>query len=95
MGYDVYILARRPNGTLYVGATNDLLRRVNEHREGLLDGFTKRHAVKRLVYFEHFDRIEPAIQREKTIKHWSRAWKINPIERSNPHRADLRAGLSG
>ncbi len=95
MSYYVYILASRPHGTLYVGVTNDLIRRVYEHREGQVDGFTKTHGVKRLVYFEHFDQIKPAIQREKTIKHWSRAWKINLIERSNPQWIDLWVGLSG
>ena len=95
MGYYVYILASRPHGTLYVGVTNDLIRRVYEHREGLVDGFTKTHGVKRLVYFERFDQIEPAIQREKTIKHWSRAWKVNLIERSNPQWIDLWIGLRG
>ncbi len=95
MSYYVYILASRPHGMLYVGVTNDLIRRVYEHREGQVDGFTKTHGVKRLVYFEHFDQIKPAIQREKTIKHWSRAWKINLIERSNPQWIDLWVGLSG
>ena len=95
MGYYVYILASRPQGTLYVGVTNDLVRRVYEHREGVVDGFTKTHGVKQLVYYEQFDQIEPAIQREKTIKHWSRDWKINLIERDNPHWTDLWGSLSG
>ncbi len=95
MSYYVYILASRPHGTLYVGVTNDLVRRVYEHREGLVDGFTKTHGVKCLVYFELYDEIEPAIQTEKTIKHWSRAWKVNLIERDNPHWTDLWDGLSG
>jgi len=93
--YYVYVLASRPHGTLYIGVTNDLLRRVYEHREGLVDGFTKTHGVKRLVYYECYDQIEPAIQREKTMKHWSRAWKINVIERDNPRWIDLWDGLSG
>jgi putative endonuclease len=82
--YYVYILASRPQGTLYIGVTNDLVRRVYEHREGLVDGFTERRGVKRLVYFECYDQVEFAIQREKTMKHWPRAWKINVIERDNP-----------
>ena len=66
MVYYVYIMASRPNGTLYIGMTNDLVRRVYEHKEGLADGFTKRHGVKTLVYFESHDRADQAIQREKT-----------------------------
>jgi len=93
VGYYVYILASRPQGTLYIGVTNDLIRRVYEHREGLVDGFTKSHGVKTLVYFECHDSIERAIQREKTMKHWSRAWKIALIERENPQWSDLWPGL--
>jgi putative endonuclease len=74
-GFWVYILANRRNGTLYIGVTNDLIRRVFEHREGLADGFTKRCGVKMLVYFERHDTVAGAIQREKNIKHWSRKWK--------------------
>ena len=89
MAYYVYILASQPNGTLYIGVTNDLVRRVHEHREDLADGFTKRHRVKTLVYYEAYDRIEQAIQREKNMKHWSRAWKVELIERDNPLWSDL------
>lgn len=95
MAYYVYILANRKNGTLYIGMTNDLVRRVYEHRESLADGFTKRHGVKSLVYFETLDRAEDAIQREKTLKHWPREWKINRIERDNPHWEDLYDGICG
>ena len=95
MPYYVYILASRPQGTLYMGVTNDLVRRVYEHREGLVDGFTRTHGVKRLVYFEPHDDIARAIQREKTMKHWSRAWKITLIERDNPYWNDLWHGLNG
>ena len=95
MQYCVYILASQPHGTLYIGVTNDLMRRVYEHREGLVDGFTKTHGVKRLVYYECHERIERAIQREKTMKHWSRAWKIALIERENPQWVDLWGGLNG
>ncbi len=95
MTYYVYILASRPQGTLYIGVTNDLIRRTYEHREGLVDGFTKRHNVKTLVYYELHDSIERAIQRERTMKHWSRAWKIALIERGNPQWSDLWHGLSG
>jgi putative endonuclease len=89
MAYYVYIMASRRNGTLYIGVTNDLVRRVYEHREGLGDGFTKRHGVKTLVYFVIFEGIEQAIQREKTMKRWIRAWKLNQIERDNPTWRDL------
>jgi len=89
MGYWVYILASAPGGTLYVGVTNDPIRRTYEHREGLVPGFTKKYAVKRLVYYETYDQIEPAIQREKNIKHWSREWKIDLIVSMNPEWRDL------
>jgi len=68
----VYILTNRPNGTLYTGVTADLVRRVWEHREGIADGFSKKHGIKLLVYFESYDDITVAIQREKNIKHWPR-----------------------
>ena len=71
----VYFMTNKPNGILYVGVTNDIARRAYEHREGLLPGFTKRYGLKRLVYIEPFESIVDAIQREKTIKHWPRAWK--------------------
>ena len=94
MTYYVYILASRPHGTLYVGVTNDLVRRVSEHREGVVDGFTRRHGVKCLVYFEMHEDIEEAIKREKTLKRWRRAWKITLIEGENPQWIDLWGSLS-
>jgi putative endonuclease len=78
-----------PNGTLYVGVTSDLVRRVTEHRDGVAEGFTKQHGLKRLVYFEFHDEIIVAIQREKTMKHWPRRWKVNLILKDNPSWADL------
>jgi putative endonuclease len=87
-GY-VYILASAPNGVLYVGVTSDLVRRIYEHRNGLVPGFTKKYAVKRLVYFEQYEDIQTAIQREKSIKHWSRAWKVGLILAGNPDWYDL------
>src|SRR5437868_11065761 len=87
-GY-VYILTNRPNGILYVGVTSDLVRRVFEHRSGFVAGFTKRYGLKRLVYFERFDDIRDAIQREHNIKHWSRAWKVRTIVAANPDWDDL------
>ena len=89
MTYWVYILASKPGGTLYVGVTNNLIRRVYEHREGLAEGFSKRYGVKMLVYFEPHESIEAAIQREKNIKHWPRVWKIDLIEAANPEWRDL------
>ncbi len=89
MTYWVYILANRPGGTLYVGVTNDLVRRVHEHREGLAESFTKRYGVKKLVYFEAHDTIIAALQREKNIKHWSREWKIDLIVAKNPDWLDF------
>jgi putative endonuclease len=85
----VYILASRPRGTLYVGITNDLIRRVYEHREALADGFTKEHGVKTLVYYGQHAIAISAIQREKNIKHWSRKWKIDLICSMNPGWCDL------
>jgi putative endonuclease len=76
MTYWVYILASGPGGTLYVGVTNNLVRRVYEHREGLADGFTKRYHIKTLVYFEPHETIAVALQREKNIKHWSRGGRL-------------------
>jgi putative endonuclease len=89
MTYWVYILASKPGGTLYVGVTNNLIKRVYEHREGLVDGFTKRYDVKMLVYFEVHETIAIALQREKNIKHWSREWKIDLVVASNPEWHDL------
>ncbi len=87
--YWLYILASRPRGTLYVGMTNDLVRLVHEHREGLADGFTKEHAVKMLVYFEQHATAIAAIQREKNIKRWPRKWKVDLICSMNPDWRDL------
>ncbi|HEY4135648.1 MAG TPA: GIY-YIG nuclease family protein [Alphaproteobacteria bacterium] len=89
MGGYVYILASDRNGTLYVGVTSDLVRRIHEHREDAIDGFTKRYGVKRLVHYEQYDDIQTAIQREKNLKRWIRDWKITLIERSNPDWLDL------
>ncbi len=89
MSYWLYILANRPGGALYVGVTNDLIRRVYEHRAGLVPGFTKRYDIKLLVYYEHYDTPAAAIQREKNIKHWLREWKIDLIISMNPKWRDL------
>ncbi len=85
----VYIVASRNNGTLYVGVTSDLARRAFEHREGAIEGFTRRHSVKRLVWYEEHPTAEAAIRREKAIKDWNRQWKIDLIEAANPEWNDL------
>ncbi len=89
MSYWVYILASKPHGTLYVGMTSELVQRIYQHREGLVEGFTKRYKVKRLVYFEQHATALAAIAREKSIKRWSRAAKFAVIEDLNPHSRDL------
>ena len=85
----VYILASKRNGTLYIGVTSDLRKRIWEHREGFVDGFTKQYNVHRLVYYELFADMYNAITREKRLKKWRRAWKIRLIEEKNPHWDDL------
>lgn len=85
----VYILASRRNGTLYVGVTNNLIRRVWEHKQNLTDGFTKKYTVHTLVYYELYSDILHAIAREKEIKKWKRRWKLQLIEKNNPDWKDL------
>jgi putative endonuclease len=87
--YYVYILASRPGGALYVGMTNDLVRRVYQHRNNIIEGHTKNYNIHRLVYFEVYSTARDAIQREKNIKHWPRAWKTRLILESNPTWRDL------
>ena len=87
--YWVYILASRPHGTLHTGVTNDLIRRVYEHREKFVEGFTQEHNVKMLAYYEQHATAMAAIQREKNIKHWSREWKVDLIVSMNPDWKDL------
>lgn len=91
----VYILASRRNGTLYTGVTSDLVKRIWEHRNNLVEGFTKRYGVHHLVYFELHEEMYQAIQREKQIKKWNRAWKIELIEKKNPQWRDLWPSLIG
>lgn len=93
--YYTYILSSRPRGTLYVGVTNGLIARVEQHRSGEGSLFTRRYKVHLLVWYEEFADIREAIQREKTLKEWPRAWKINLIERLNPHWQDLYPTLPG
>jgi putative endonuclease len=87
--YHVYILASKRNGTLYIGMTNNIAQRVWQHKQGLVEGFTKKYGVDRLVYCEAFARPQDAIQREKRLKKWNRAWKIQLIESINPEWDDL------
>ncbi|MCK1366543.1 GIY-YIG nuclease family protein [Bradyrhizobium sp. 62] len=93
--YYVYILASKIGGTLYIGVTNDLIRRVAEHKSKVIESFTERYDVARLVYFEQFDDPENAIKREKRLKKWNRAWKVRLIEKSNPSWDDLYPGIAG
>lgn len=87
--YYVYILASKRNGTLYVGVTDDLIKRVWQHKNDLLEGFTKKYQVHNLVYFEDTNDIESAIKREKILKRWKRQWKLKLIEEKNPDWKDL------
>lgn len=91
--YYVYILASKRNGTLYIGVTNDIVRRVYEHKEGLIEGFTKKYNIKMLVHVEETDDISVAITREKNLKKWKRSWKIQLIEKDNPQWEDLYYNL--
>ncbi|WP_394727470.1 GIY-YIG nuclease family protein [Altererythrobacter sp. GH1-8] len=85
----VYIMASRRNGTIYIGVTSDLPKRAWEHREGIIEGFTKKYGCKMLVWFEQHDDIEEAIRRERQLKEWKRAWKLRVIEEMNPDWDDL------
>jgi putative endonuclease len=91
----VYILASKIGGTLYIGVTNDLIRRVAQHKAKLAEGFTKKYGVDRLVYFECFEDVEAAIHREKRLKKWPREWKIKLIEEKNPNWIDLYPEIAG
>jgi putative endonuclease len=88
-----YMLASRRNGTLYVGVTSDLLKRVHEHKSGAISGFTRRYHVHQLVWFEEHATMESAIAREKAIKEWKRKWKLELIEKQNPYWHDLYGAL--
>ena len=89
----VYIITNRPEGTLYIGVTSDIAKRAWEHREAVAEDFSKRYGLKRLVYVERHDEIERAIQREKRLKRWPRAWKIDLIRKANPTWQDLYESL--
>ncbi len=87
-GY-VYILASKPYGTLYIGVTNNLSRRIYEHRDGIASAFTRRYNVKRLVWYEEYRTVAEAIQRETSLKRWKRDWKIDLVNKTNPEWRDL------
>ena len=89
----IYILASKKNGTLYIGVTNDLKRRIYEHKNNLIEGFTQKYQVHRLVYFEKIDDVYQALLREKRLKKWNREWKIKLIEGNNPEWNDLYSEL--
>ena len=89
----VYIMASKPNGTLYIGVTSNLKKRVWEHRENLIEGFTKRYGIHQLVYYELHEEMTEAIVREKRLKKWNRAWKIRLIQEKNPKWNDLYESL--
>ena len=91
----VYMLASGRNGTLYIGVTSDLIKRVWQHREGVVEGFTKDYNVKQLVWYEQHENAESAVRREKQLKKWNRAWKIRLLESGNPYWNDLYPELSG
>ncbi len=91
--YYVYILANKRNGTLYIGVTSDLTKRVWQHREKVVEGFTKKYGVDKLVYYEQYGDPESAINREKRLKKYNRQWKIELIEKANPRWEDLYEGL--
>jgi len=93
--YYVYILASERNGTLYIGMTNNLVRRAWEHREGLIPGFTKTYGIRRLVYYEIFEDVRAAIDRETRLKKWNRQWKIDLIQTRNVFWDDLYETING
>ena len=93
-GY-VYILASQRNGTLYIGVTSNLIQRVWQHKQGLVAGFTGKYGVRTLVYYEVYDDIREAIQRERRLKKWNRAWKLELIEKENPAWLDLYEQIAG
>ena len=91
--YYVYILASKRNGTLYIGVTSNLIKRVYEHKNNIIEGFTKKYNIHKLVYYEISNDIESAIRREKQLKKWNRKWKLELIEKNNPEWRDLYSEL--
>jgi putative endonuclease len=95
MSYYVYIMTNKPNGVVYIGVTNDLIRRVYEHKHHLVKGFTEQYNLDKLVWFEQTDDVTSAIEKEKQLKNWHRQWKINLIEKDNPNWQDLYNEIVG
>ena len=95
MSYFVYIMTNKPNGVIYIGVTNDLIRRVYEHNHHLAKGFTDRYNLEKLVWFAQTDDVNSAIAREKQLKNWHRQWKLDLIEQMNPDWQDLYASIVG
>lgn len=93
--YFLYIMASKKNGTLYVGVISDIIKRVYEHKEGIIKGFTSQYDIKTLVYYEVFKDVEEAIKREKNVKAWKRDWKLKIIEEKNPDWLDLYDDITG
>jgi len=91
--YHVYILTNKRNGALYIGVTSNLLERVDQHKRGIYDGFTKKYSINKLVYYETFENINDAIAREKQLKKFNRKWKIELIEKENPTWRDIYGDL--
>lgn len=91
----VYIMTDKKRGTLYIGVTSELIKRTYEHKNGITKGFTSKYNLKKLVYYESFDEIGSAIEYEKKLKNWRRDWKINLIERDNPHWENLYEAVTG
>lgn len=93
MNYYIYILSNKKNGVLYVGVTNNLLRRIYEHKQEQVEGFTKKYHIHNLVYYEQYEDVRNAITREKQIKKWDRKWKVELVEKDNPEWNDLYTTL--
>ena len=91
--YYVYILANKKDGDIYIGSTRDLISRISEHKSNIISGFTRNTGIHNLVYYEEYDNIHKAVERERRMKKWRRQWKISLIEKSNPEWGDLYKGL--
>lgn len=95
MSYYIYIMCDKPRWTTYIGVTNDLVRRVYEHKEGITGGFTRKYNLRTLVYYEVYEEIEESIKREKQLKNWKRQWKLDMVDKINPEWKDLWLDIQG